>query len=87
MEDSVLSWAAVVRSPINFNQMTNVVPGALKVYDLPDLASLVAPRRLNVFAVDPQGGAIPLATQQDAYAFARAAYARQKAAGKFSMGR
>ncbi len=87
VEDSVLSWAAVVRSPINYNQMTNVVPGALKVYDLPDLATLVAPRRLTVTAVDPQGGAIPLATLQDAYANARGAYAQQKANDRLLLGR
>lgn len=87
VEDAVLSWAAVVRSPINYNQLTNVVPGALKVYDLPDLASLVAPRPLTLYAVDPQGGAIPLATQQAAYAGARAAYVRLNATDKFSLGR
>ena len=41
---SVASWDAVVRSPISYNQLTNVVPGALKVYDLPDLPTLIAPR-------------------------------------------
>ena len=54
--DSVVSWAAVVRSPINFNQLTNVVPGALKVYDLSDLAALIAPRDLALLGgVDPRG--------------------------------
>ncbi len=87
VEDCVLSWAAVVRSPINFNQMTNVVPGALKVYDLPDLASLVAPRHLKVTAVSPQGAPIPVAVLQDAYANARSAYARKKAGDRLTLGR
>ena len=39
---------------VQLNQLTNVVPGALKVYDLPDLAAAIAPRPLTIEgAVDP----------------------------------
>ncbi len=52
---AVQSWGSVVRTPINYHQLTNVVPGALKRYDLPDLASLIAPRGLVVqAAVNPR---------------------------------
>jgi hypothetical protein len=41
---AVASWAEVVRQPLAENQLTNVVPGALEVYDLPDLVRLLGPR-------------------------------------------
>jgi dienelactone hydrolase len=54
LQRSLVSWAALLRAPISYNQLTNVVPGALKVYDLPDLAPLIAPRSVTVErAVDP----------------------------------
>jgi dienelactone hydrolase len=37
LENSLKSWQSVVETPISFNQLTNVVPGVLKYYDLPDL--------------------------------------------------
>lgn len=37
LENSLRSWLSVVEQPISVNQLTNVVPGVLKVYDLPDL--------------------------------------------------
>ena len=39
LENSLRSWASVVETPVSYNQLTNVVPGVLKVYDLPDLES------------------------------------------------
>lgn len=39
LENSLKSWLSVVETPISVNQLTNVVPGVLKVYDLPDLES------------------------------------------------
>jgi dienelactone hydrolase len=40
VEDSIPSWTDVARTPITYDQLTNVVPGALRVYDLPDLVRL-----------------------------------------------
>ena len=40
VEDSIASWTDVARTAITHDQLTNVVPGALRVYDLPDLARL-----------------------------------------------
>jgi len=37
LQDSIPSWTSVATTPISQNQLSNVVPGALKVYDLPDL--------------------------------------------------
>jgi dienelactone hydrolase len=48
---AVASWSEVVRQPLAENQLTNVVPGALEVYDLPDLVRLLGPRLGTVPAV------------------------------------
>jgi dienelactone hydrolase len=79
LEGGVISWSSVARTAISINQLTNVVPGALKVYDLPDLAAALAPRPLSILgAVDPAGKPVSQAELEEAYGAARAAY---KAAG------
>jgi hypothetical protein len=75
IERSVVSWSAVVQSPISVNQLTNVVPGALIVYDLPDLAATLAPRKLTIrAAVDGAGKPVPRSVLEEAYAACRKAY-------------
>jgi hypothetical protein len=44
VEDSLSAWSDVVRTPLMEDQLTNVVPGALEIYDLPDLQRLMSPR-------------------------------------------
>jgi dienelactone hydrolase len=81
VEQSVLSWSAVARTPISLNQLTNVIPGALKVYDLPDLAALIAPRPLTIHAaIDPLQNGVAQAVLEEAYKTARAAYEQRGAA-------
>ncbi len=48
VQGAIASWSAVVHSPISYDQLINVVPGALKVYDLPDLATAIAPRTVKI---------------------------------------
>jgi cephalosporin-C deacetylase-like acetyl esterase len=48
IDKGLISWTNVVNTPVSYNQLTHVVPGALKVYDLPDLAALIAPRALTI---------------------------------------
>src|SRR5262249_24346813 len=48
IDGGLVSWDEVLRMPINHNQLSNVVPGALKVYDLLDLAASIAPRKLTI---------------------------------------
>ena len=56
LERSLRSWADVVRNPISRNQLTNIVHGALKVYDLPDLAATLPAAKLQIIdPVDPAG--------------------------------
>ena len=77
LKDTLVSWSAVVRTPISHNQLTNVVPGALTVYDLPDLAAAVAPRPLTIrHPADPTGQPLPRDAALAAYRVVRAAYAK-----------
>lgn len=48
LEKSLSSWMKALETPLTPNQLMNVVPRALEVYDLPDLHALVAPRKLTI---------------------------------------
>lgn len=48
LRKSLASWADVVRTPKTMRQLDNVVHGALKVYDLPDLLATVPPDKVTV---------------------------------------
>jgi hypothetical protein len=85
LERSLISWSAVARTPITFNQLTNVVPGALAVYDLPDLAAAVAPRPLTLRATSAKQEPVTRAALEEAYAPCRQAYQRQKAADRLIL--
>lgn len=43
-----VSWEEVVRAPETFDQAVNVVHGALRHYDLPDLAAMLDSKRLTI---------------------------------------
>jgi len=56
IERAIESWIEVVLTPLCRNQLNQVVPGALKFYDLPDLVRALGPRRVTVKdPVDPKG--------------------------------
>ncbi|MBI1916880.1 MAG: alpha/beta fold hydrolase [Planctomycetes bacterium] len=75
LEQSVVSWSAVVRTPISHNQLTNVVPGVLAFYDLPDLAASLAPRPLTLASTrDPAGKPIAREEVEKAWASCRKTY-------------
>lgn len=48
LDKSLVSWSSVAKTSVSYNQLTNVVPGALKVYDLPDLVKVIAPRKVTI---------------------------------------
>jgi len=48
LRNMISSWAEVVRTPENLNQAANVVHGALKYYDLPDLIELAGANSVHV---------------------------------------
>jgi cephalosporin-C deacetylase-like acetyl esterase len=86
LERSLVSWASVIQSPINYNQLTNVVPGALAVYDLPELAATLAPRALTIRqGVDAVGRVLGKEALERAYAPTRAAYQRGKVEKKLVL--
>ncbi len=84
IDGCVLSWDHVVRTPISHNQLANVVPGALAAYDLPDLASAVAPRKLTIRnPVDATGQPATAAAVEGTYRLVRAAYEKANAKDQF----
>lgn len=80
MRRSLLSWTDVVETPASIGQLANAVPGALEVYDLPELAATLAPRPVTVErGVDATGQKVSEAAIEEAYAPARAAYRARQA--------
>ncbi|MCI0379824.1 MAG: acetylxylan esterase [Gemmataceae bacterium] len=80
VKDSLVSWMNVVQTPLSYNQLANAVPGALKVYDLPDLAGLLAPRPFTMRdAMDAQGNPVAQKELEKAYASARERYRQAQA--------
>jgi hypothetical protein len=56
LDGAIKSRTDVARTPMARDQLTNVVPGALAFYDLPDLLAAIAPRPVTINApVDPSG--------------------------------
>jgi dienelactone hydrolase len=56
LERSLTSWEDLVKQGISRGQLGSVVPGALKVYDLPNLAGRLAPRPVHIESpVDASG--------------------------------
>lgn len=86
LERALLSWSLVARTPVTQNQLGNVVPNALKSYDLPDLAALVAPRPLTIRAsLDAARQPVKQADLDEAYAACKTAYDKHKAAKQLSL--
>jgi hypothetical protein len=46
LSGSLTSWASVIERRVTLNQFVNVVHGALREYDLPDLAACLGARLL-----------------------------------------
>ena len=88
LERSLVSWGEVVANGISRDQLGNVVPGALQVYDLPDLAARLAPRPLRIQApVDAMGQPISEAEMRRAYATCIQAYGSSNRLELLSDGR
>jgi len=84
----VVSWDDVARTAVSETQFAGVVPGALAVYDLPDLAASLSPRPLVIRRPkDAAGNAAPAALVERTFAPVRAAYARDGADGRFTTTR
>src|SRR5439155_2015238 len=87
VEHSLVSWMSVAETPLTYNQLSSVVPGVLKVYDLPELAATLAPRRLEIVAPQaPAGGPVGLSELEKTYAACRDAYRREGAEQRLIIG-
>jgi hypothetical protein len=81
LDEMVVSWTSVATTDITVNQLTNVVPGVLEVYDLPDVAAALAPRPLTLRSpLDAAGNPVGLSVLEEAYGVARSSYAEKGAA-------
>jgi dienelactone hydrolase len=86
LDAALVSWDNVLRTPISNNQLANVVPGVLKVYDLPDLAAALAPRPLTIRnPVDAAGKPLSKEAAEEAYKIVREAYKKANAEDKFKL--
>ena len=87
LEDGLVSYEAIARTPIHRRIFESVVPGVLGQYDLPDLVAAQAPRRVALRNVrSPLGNAVRLSEAGAAYRFAEESYAAAKATGRLTIG-
>jgi dienelactone hydrolase len=57
---SLVSWSNIIEKGLSRDQLGNVLPGVLELYDLPDLAARLAPLPLSIVAgADASGKAVP----------------------------
>jgi cephalosporin-C deacetylase-like acetyl esterase len=68
LEDMLVSYDAMVTHRIHRKMFEQIVPSALKYYDLPDLAGSLAPRPVWIIdAVNPLGQVVPAAQVRSIY--------------------
>jgi hypothetical protein len=48
LDGSLAAWQSIFDIPVTYNQLSSIVPGAMKTYDLPDLVATLAPRKLTI---------------------------------------
>jgi hypothetical protein len=48
LKQSLKAWSPIVQQPVPAGMLTTTVHGALKVYDLPDLAGTIGPEKLRI---------------------------------------
>ena len=79
LEGMLASYDSVVENKIHRHVLESVVPGALKIYDLPDLVASLAPRKVSIVsATDSLGHELPANTVRKVYSRAVDAYRQMK---------
>lgn len=87
IEDGLLSYASIARTPIHRQIFGWVIPGVLGKYDLPDLVASLAPRPVELVNMrSPLGNEVFLREVQSEYGYAQAGYAALGAAGRLRLG-
>jgi dienelactone hydrolase/pimeloyl-ACP methyl ester carboxylesterase len=82
VEGAPASWDDLARRPVTRYPLAEIVPNALTVYDLPDLAAAIAPRPLTIRApLDPDGRPLASDRLEAVYATVVAAYRDLGASG------
>ncbi len=80
VEHALVSWSNVAHTPASYNQLSSVLPGVLKVYDLPELAATLAPRSLTIrAALDASLRPVSQADLDGAYQVCRDSYGKMGA--------
>ena len=80
------SYDSVVSDKFFRGVADQIVPSALKYFDLPDLISAVAPRRVAIFnSVNPLGQALTIGSMREQYARSAAAYKAAGAPGSLQL--
>jgi cephalosporin-C deacetylase-like acetyl esterase len=75
LEGMLSSYDSVVKNKIHRQVLESVVPGALKLYDLPDLVATLAPRKVSIVSgADPLGHDLPANEVRKEYSRAVEAY-------------
>ena len=81
LEGMLMSYQSIVSRSIHRQVFEDVVPGALKFYDFPDLVASLAPRSVWIVnAVDPLGQPVGLGEVRKQYAGSAQAFEMAKAA-------
>jgi cephalosporin-C deacetylase-like acetyl esterase len=87
IEEGLLSYAAIARTPIHRQIFDAVIPGVLGHYDLPDLVASLAPRPVWLVNLrSPTGTQVFLREARAEYAYAEAAYIAAGARDKLTLG-
>jgi hypothetical protein len=83
LEEMLVGYDAVVTHRIHRQVFEQIVPSALKFYDLPDLANSLAPRPVwAINAVNPLGQVLPTAEVRAAYGRAQMSLAAKAGGGR-----
>ncbi len=93
--DSRISSVAALDLPVSYvtdqpypagTRMGLLTPGILRVGDIPHLAALACPRKLQIIGgVKPQGGKADAKELANAFAFTKAVYQLYKQTGRFTL--
>ncbi len=88
LEETLVSYRALARAPVHRQVFDLVLPGVLRAYDLDDLVSALAPRRVRLVNLcNALGQPLPAGEVEEWYARARERYRAAGAAGHFEIGR
>jgi hypothetical protein len=88
IEDGLLSYGSIARTPIHRQIFGEIVPDVLGTYDLPDLVASLAPRSVQLVNLrSPAGNIVFLHEVQSEYTYAVKSYTALGFEGQLKIGR